>query len=102
VLTGEFTLLRGSQRVFRGWQKSLNKLCERIVQIRGAVAENWPYHCDPATGEWDTTGDGDWCGGHWVERLRIVGELTGDQKLIDESAQRTERLRRYLERDDTP
>lgn len=82
------------------WQNALDRLCERVVQIRAAVADRWPYHCDPATGEWDTTDDGDWCGGHWVECLRIVGELGGDRRLLDESAERTEWLRRYLERDD--
>lgn len=82
------------------WQKALDLLCERVIQVRNAVGEQWPYHCDPATREWDTTDDGDWCGGHWVECLRIVGELTDDRRLVDESAARTERLRRYLERDD--
>jgi unsaturated chondroitin disaccharide hydrolase len=82
------------------WQPALDSLCQRVLEIRHACGERWPYHCDPATGEWDTTDDGDWCGGHWVECLRIVGELNGDKKLLDESAQRTERLRQYLERDD--
>ncbi len=82
------------------WQLALDQLCERILQIRAAVGTRWPYHCDPLTNEWDTTDDGDWCGGHWVECLRIVGELQGDQQLLDESAQRTEALRPYLERDD--
>lgn len=82
------------------WQTALDDLCERVLQIRAACGEAWPYHCDPADGRWDTTEDGDWCGGHWVEALRIVGELTGDRQLLAESAARTERLRRYLERDD--
>ena len=82
------------------WQSALDRLCERVLQIRQAVGNDWPYHCDPNTGQWDTTQDGDWCGGHWVECLRIVGELGGDRRLLNESADRTERLRPYLERDD--
>ncbi len=82
------------------WQAALDRLCDRVLQIRRQVGEHWPYHCDAAGGVWDTTTDGDWCGGHWVECLRIVGELTSDQALVDESAVRTERLRPYLERDD--
>ena len=82
------------------WQTALHHLCDRVLQIRAAVGQAWPYHCDPLTGQWDTTDDGDWCGGHWAECLRIVGELTFDVRLLDESAQRTERLRPYLERDD--
>ncbi len=82
------------------WQIGLDRLCERVLRIRAEVGDAWPYHCDPATGVWDTTADGDWCGGHWAECLRIVGELAHDRALLDESAQRTERLRPYLERDD--
>lgn len=82
------------------YQRALNHLCERVLQIRHAIGDRWPYHCDPASLEWDTTDDGDWCGGHWVECLRIVGELSGDRALLAESAERTERLRPYLERDD--
>lgn len=82
------------------WQHALDSLCSRVYEIRAAVGDAWPYHCDPADGAWDTTDDGDWCGGHWVECLRIVGELAGDRALQAESAQRAERLRPYLERDD--
>lgn len=84
----------------KNWQSALDSLCDRILEIRDAVGAQWPYHCDPATGVWDTTTDGDWCGGHWVECLRIVGELRGRQDLLDESARRTQELRQYLERDD--
>jgi unsaturated chondroitin disaccharide hydrolase len=82
------------------WQRALDLLCERILVIRKAVGDAWPYHYDPASGAHDTVTDGDWCGGHWVECLRIVGELTGDRAVELESAERTERLRPYLERDD--
>jgi unsaturated chondroitin disaccharide hydrolase len=82
------------------WQRALDFLCERVYAIRKAVGDAWPYHYDPVTGVHDTVTDGDWCGGHWVESLRIVGELTGDRALELESAERTERLRPYLERDD--
>lgn len=82
------------------WQQALDRLCDRVLRIREAVGEAWPYHCDPSEGKWDTTKDGDWCGGHWVECLRIVGELTYNRKLQDDAEQRTERLRPYLERDD--
>lgn len=85
----------------QSWQQALDGLCDRVLQIRKAVGYEWPYHSDPdGDGVWDTTSDGDWCGGHWVECLRIVGELRGNQELLDESARRTEQLRQYLERDD--
>lgn len=82
------------------WQPALDALCSRVYEIRAAVGNSWPYHCDPTLGVWDTTEDGDWCGGHWVECLRIVAHLTGDRALAAEATGRTERLRPYLERDD--
>ncbi|OMI04880.1 hypothetical protein BSN85_26030 [Bradyrhizobium brasilense] len=82
------------------WQSALDHLCGRVRTIHDRVGEAWPYHCSPGERQWDTTGDGDWCGGHWVECLRIVGELTGDSALLEEALRRTERLRPYLERDD--
>lgn len=82
------------------WQSALDRLCGRVLEIHRLVGDAWPYHCTPGELQWDTTVDGDWCGGHWVECLRIVGELTGDAALLAEAERRTERLRPYLERDD--
>lgn len=81
-------------------QTTFERLCHRVLAIRTAVGDDWPYHRDPVQGDWDVTTDGDWCGGHWVECLRIVGEVSGNRELTEESADRTERLRPYLERDD--
>ena len=82
------------------WQPALDALCSRVHEIRASIGSAWPYHCDPKQGAWDTTKDGDWCGGHWVECLRIVSELTGDRALAADAIERTEALRPYLERDD--
>ena len=83
------------------WQHALDSLCSRVRSIHAAIGdESWPYHC-PDGANWDTTTDGDWCGGHWVEMLRIVGELENDSEYLEEAEARTERLRPYLERDDT-
>ncbi len=78
----------------------LGALLERVGDIRQQIGEAWPYHADPETGAFETVDDGDWCGGHWVECLRIKGELEGRAELIEEAVERTERLRPYLERDD--
>ena len=82
------------------YQSALSRLCTRVRSIRASVGDEWPYHCIPGDAHWDTTNDGDWCGGHWVECLRIVGELENDSELLAEAEARTERLRPYLERDD--
>ena len=80
--------------------QALDLLCERVLSTRAAIGDAWPYHADPATGAWTTTDDGDWCAGHWIEALRIVGERSGERRLIDEARARTERVRNKLERDD--
>ena len=75
-------------------------LVERVRTTETEVGSAWPYHSDPSSGIWETTDDGDWCGGHWVECLRIASVATGDARLQDAAMNRTERLRPYLERDD--
>lgn len=78
----------------------LNDLLARVDETRAQVGAGWPYHADPETGIWETTPDGDWCGGHWVEMLRLKGVLEGRADLIEEARDRTEALRPMLERDD--
>jgi unsaturated chondroitin disaccharide hydrolase len=82
------------------WAEAHRRLVSRVVETRRLVGEAWPYHADPLTGRWETTADGDWCGGHWVECLRIAHAATGDAALLEEALARTEWLRPYLERDD--
>ncbi|HHB81211.1 MAG TPA: hypothetical protein ENK83_05620, partial [Aliiroseovarius sp.] len=78
----------------------LNDLLTRVEETRAQVGTTWPYHADADTGAWHCTEDGDWCGGHWVEMLRIAGVLQGRPALIEEARDRCEALRPYLERDD--
>jgi unsaturated chondroitin disaccharide hydrolase len=82
------------------WERALEAICERVAATERNIGDAWPYHADPDSGHWQTTEDGDWCGGHWVECLRIVGTLTGDSRLIARSRERAEQLRPYLEKDD--
>ncbi len=82
------------------YQEALDLLVGRVGHTETEVGMHWPYHADPKTGKWEVTDDGDWCGGHWVECLRIAAELSGNQALQHSAVQRTERLRPYLERDD--
>lgn len=82
------------------WRHALDLLCERVLSTRAAVGEAWPFHADAATGAWSTTEDGDWCAGHWIEALRIVGQRAGDRALTAEARRRTYAIRPKLERDD--
>jgi len=79
---------------------ALAALLARVEETRDQVGSAWPYHADPETGLWETVEDGDWCGGHWVECLRIAGRLLGRPDLTQEARDRTEALRPKLEKDD--
>lgn len=67
------------------WIDALNRLVRRVEHTHAEVGAAWPYHADPATGQWATTDDGDWCGGHWVECLRMASLLTGRADLQAEA-----------------
>ena len=74
-------------------QSALDLLLQRIESTRAEVGDHFPYYADPETGVWVTTANGDWCSGHWIECLRITGELTGQRELIDEAIHRTHRIK---------
>lgn len=80
--------------------RALASLCERVLQTRAEVGERWPYSADASNGTWHTTDDGDWCSGHWIEMLRIVGERSGDRSLVDEARSRTRACLNKLDRED--
>lgn len=78
----------------------LGALLARVGETQAAIGARWPYHADPASGAWETTDDGDWCGGHWVEMLTIKARLENNPALLHEARARTEALRPKLEKDD--
>lgn len=49
----------------------------------------FPLVVDPDTGEWETTDDGNWCGGHWVGLLWLAAEHAeddGNHAIFEEAA----------------
>jgi len=79
---------------------ALDLLCERVERTHHEVGGAWPYWADQARGRWRTCDDGDWCAGHWIEALRIVGERGGGRDLVAEAVRRTWSIEGKLERDD--
>ncbi len=75
------------------WEKALELLCHRVIVTREEVQEKWPLYYDHELRKWITTNDGDWCDGHWIEMLRMTGELTGRTEMIQEAIERTEQIR---------
>lgn len=79
---------------------ALNLLLDRVQSTRDEIGDAYPYYADPVNGKWVTTAKGDWCSGHWIECLRITGELTGQRELIDEAIDRTRSLRPMADYED--
>lgn len=67
---------------------ALNAVINRVRTIVEEVDGEFPYFADPETGEWTTTSNGNWCGGHWIGLLQIAAEHTED----DEDRERFRRL----------
>ena len=78
----------------------LGQLLARVAETRDQIASAWPYQAEADSGVWETVDDGDWCGGHYTECLRLKGVLEAKPELIDEARERTEMLRPKLEKDD--
>lgn len=80
--------------------KALDLLCQRVLSTREQIGDAWPHNADPVTGKWNTVETGDWIDGHWIDMLRMTGDLLDRQDLIDEAFARTEAIRYKLEMDD--
>ncbi len=82
-------------------KEALNLLCQRVLSTRKQISDaEWPHNADPNTGKWNTIAIGDWIDGHWIDMLRMTGELLNRPDLIKEAFQRTESIRHRLELDD--
>jgi unsaturated chondroitin disaccharide hydrolase len=63
------------------------------------VGPDFPYIADPETGEWTTTANGNWCGGHWVGLLWLAHEHTGDEAFASVARAATDRMRAAMAAD---
>jgi unsaturated chondroitin disaccharide hydrolase len=50
----------------------LDAVLDRVDATLRATGEAFPLVADDATGEWETTPDGNWCGGHWIGLLWLA------------------------------
>lgn len=81
-------------------QRALDLLCQRVLSTRQQIGQEWAHNADPETGKWNTVPTGDWVDGHWIDMLRMTGELLDMPELIEEAFARTESIRHKLELDD--
>ncbi len=78
---------------------ALNLLIGRTRQTAAEVGERFPYYADES-GNWITTSDGDWCGGHWVGMLWLAYRRTRDVFFRELALRLTRRLAERLSADD--
>ncbi|WP_114579442.1 glycoside hydrolase family 88 protein [Saliphagus sp. LR7] len=54
-------------------------LIDRVDSTLKATGEEFPYFANPETGTWDTTDNGNWCGGHWIGLLWFAAGHADDE-----------------------
>lgn len=75
------------------WQRGADLLRARIVTTAHAVGNRFPRHADPPTGEWATSPDGEWSGGHWVGMCWLAALPQGEDRYADWARRWSARLR---------
>ncbi|MFC7020787.1 MULTISPECIES: glycoside hydrolase family 88 protein [Haloarcula] len=83
--------------------RALAALLDRVESTLEATGPRFPYVFDREDGAWETTADGNWCGGHWVGLLWLASahaEAPADRERFERAARtHTERLRAAMPRD---
>lgn len=64
-------------------QNAFSRIIDRVEATLPETGEQFPYIADTDSGEWTTTDDGNWCGGHWAGLLWLAYEYSGDDRFAD-------------------
>jgi unsaturated chondroitin disaccharide hydrolase len=62
------------------WADGSRRMIERIDDTAQRITTGFSNFADPATGEWTTSPQGDWTGGHWVGELWLARRVTGEER----------------------
>ena len=75
------------------WTDASRRMLGRIDDTARRVTEGFPNFADPQTGEWTTSAQGDWTGGHWVGELWLARHATGEERYGEWATKWCEALR---------
>src|ERR687894_1311979 len=75
------------------WADGSRRMLERIDDTARQVTAGFPNFADPETGEWTTSPQGDWTGGHWVGELWLARRVTGEERYGEWAGEWCEALR---------
>ncbi len=76
------------------WTEGGERMLGRIDDTAPRVTGSFPNFADPETGEWTTSPQGDWTGGHWVGELWLARRTTGEERYEEWAGKWCEALRR--------
>jgi unsaturated chondroitin disaccharide hydrolase len=62
------------------WTGGNRRMLKRIEDTARSVTIGFPNFADSETGEWTTSSQGDWTGGHWVGELWLAYLVTGEER----------------------
>lgn len=77
---------------------ALDAVVERVDATLAETGAAFPYVRDPGE-RWETTDDGNWCGGHWVGLLWLAHERTGEARFAAAAREHAETLRQSMPRE---
>jgi unsaturated chondroitin disaccharide hydrolase len=70
---------------------AFDAIMHRVGVTLDATGDAFPLYADPDTGRWETTRDGNWCAGHWINLLWLAATYadTPDKETSFERAARS-------------
>lgn len=83
----------------RTYDEAYDLMVERVGTTLDETEDEFPYFADPETGEWTTTADGNWCGGHWIHMLWLAHDHTGEDRFAEAARTHTEVMHDYMPTD---
>jgi unsaturated chondroitin disaccharide hydrolase len=78
---------------FSLWSDGSRRMLGRIEDTARRVESGFPNFADPQTGEWTTSPQGDWTGGHWVGELWLARRVTDEERYGEWATKWCEALR---------
>ena len=74
-------------------------MVRRVETTLEETDDAFPYYADPDTGEWTTTTDGNWCGGHWIHMCWLAYDHTGEARFAEVAREHAQVMHEYMPRD---
>ncbi|GGN88659.1 glycoside hydrolase family 88 protein [Haloarcula pellucida] len=85
------------------YRRGVEAVLARVETTLDATGDRFPYVYDREADGWETTADGNWCGGHWIGLLWLAAAHADDptpaERFERAARDHTETMRAYMPRD---